>query len=473
MFLLPAFAWAQEQVILLTTSRNVGETLTMQVNRTRDDVTVDWGDGTAVSYPRTDAPLTTISGTLKGQTVTLRGTSALNTLICEGGDLTAADVKGATGLRSLYLQNNKLATIDITALSSLTDLDLSGNQIATLALSESRNPKLENVNLAGNGMEKIGSNTSFVLRTATLQHLNVSGNSFKTVYTTQNVNLDALFCAGNQLSTLDVSRATKLSTLVCSDNSIARLTLPADGLTELQQLVCDNNAIASLDLTNSKSLSDLSCANNGMSSLVYPSLKLNSLSCGGNALTFRALPIARNQPDEGYFSYLPQADFDVTDKLTKSTKYDGYYLPVCPGYSSRNTATYILDLSDYRTDGSGRASVTFGAVSLEAGDNGEVTERELTAAKASDPDQDYTQTQGKMTFLKEFPRVRVLLTHADYPGLVIRSSVFVVGEENLVSISTPVANTLDASAPAYDLQGRQVRTPRRGIYIQNGKKILF
>lgn len=473
MLLLPALGWAQDQEILLTTSRNVGETLTLQVNRTRDAVTVDWGDGSAVSYPRTEGVLTTISGTLKGQTVILRGTSALNTLICEGGDLTAADVKGAKGLRSLYLQNNKLTAIDVTGLSNLTDLDLSGNQIATLALSESKNPKLENVNLAGNGLEKIGSNAVFVLRTATLQHLNVSGNKFKTVYTTQNPNLDALFCAGNQLSTLDVSRATKLSTIVCSDNSIARITLPADGLTELRQLVCDNNAIASLDLTNSKNLTDLSCAGNGMGTLMYPSLKLNSLSCGGNALTFRALPIARNQPDEGYFQYLPQAEFDVTDKLTKSTKYDGYYLPVCPGYSSRNTATYILDLSDYRTDGSGRASVTFNAVSIEPDGQGGELERVLTAAKASDPEQDYTQTQGKMTFLKEFKRVRVLLTHSDYPDLTLRSTAFVVGEENIVAIRTPQTSQFDTTKPTYDLQGRQVSTPKRGIYIQNGKKILF
>lgn len=468
--LVPSLTWAQDQEVRLTTSRATGQTLTMQVNRTLDGVTVDWGDGTPVDYPRTESALTTISGTLKGQTVVLRGSASLNTLICENADLTEAEVKNAKSLRSLYLQNNKLTNIDLTTLASLTDLDLSGNQITTLSLSESKNPKLENVNLSGNGMEKIGSNTSFVFRSGTLQHLNVSGNKFKTVYTTQNVNLDALFCASNQLTVLDVSRATKLSTIVCSDNAITRMTLPADGLPELCQLVCDNNAIASLDLSASKNLADLSVANNGMSSLLFPSLKFNSFSCGGNSLTFRALPIARNQPDEGYFFYLPQADFDVRDKLTKSTKYEGgYYLPVCPGYSSRNNADYILDLSELRTDGSGRASVNFAAVSIDA----DGTEHELTPAKAADPNQDYTQTQGKLTFLKGYPRVCVQLTHSDYPELVIRSKVFAVGEDNLVAVQTPELNTLDATLPSYDLQGRRVREPKQGIYIQNGKKVLF
>jgi len=30
----------------------------------------------------------------------------------------------------------------------------------------------------------------------------------------------------------------------------------------------------------------------------------------------------------------------------------------------------------------------------------------------------------------------------------------------------------DADAPFYDLQGRRVSHPRKGIYIQNGKKII-
>ena len=468
LLLAPSLLWAQDQEVKLTTSRAAGQTLTMQVNRTRDGVTVDWGDGNAVSYPRTDDVLCTITGTVKGADIVLRGGSALNTLICEGGDITAATLSGAKEMRSLYLQNNKLTSIDLTSLSKLVDLDLSGNQITTLALSESKNPLLENVNLANNGMEKIGSSTAFSCRTAALQHVNVSGNKFKNVYTTANPNLDALFCAGNQIEKLDVSRSPLISALVCNDNAITRITLPASGLEELQQMVCDNNAIASLDLSASKKLVDLSCSNNGMSSLLYPSLKLNSFACGGNALTFRALPSAANQPAEGYFSYLPQADLDVTSLLTKSTTYDGYYLPQCPDYASRNTTQYILDMSEYRNDASGRALVTFAAVEV-VGD----AERELTVARAADPNQDYTQTQGRFTFLKPFGRVRVLMTHKDYPGLTIRTSTFVIGEENITSIDAMELQPATQVGTAFDLQGRQVRNPQRGIYIQHGKKVLF
>lgn len=469
LILFPAFLWAQDQEVRLTTSRAAGQTLTMQVNRVRDGVTVDWGDGNAVTYPRTDDVLCTITGTVKGENIVLRGGYALNTLICEGGDITAAVVSGATELRSLYLQNNKLTSIDLTSLSKLVDLDLSGNQITALAISESKNPLLENVNLANNGMEKIGSSTAFSCRTAALQHINVNGNKFKNIYTTANANLDALFCAGNQVERLDISRSPNISALVCNDNAITRITLPTDGLVELQQLVCDNNQIAALDLSASKKLVDLSCSNNGMSSLLYPSIKLNSLSCGGNALTFRALPSAANKPDEGYLSYLPQADFDVTSLLTKSTTYDGYYLPQCPDYASRNTAEYILDLNEYRTDASGRASVNFAAVEVMS----DGTERTLTAARAADPNQDYTQTQGRFTFLKPFGKVRVLMTHTGYPELTIRTSIFVIGEENITSIDALELEPAMQNGTTYDLQGRRVRQAQHGIYIQNGKKILF
>ena len=117
LLLAPSLLWAQDQEVKLTTSRAAGQTLTMQVNRTRDGVTVDWGDGNAVSYPRTDDVLCTITGTVKGADIVLRGGSALNTLICEGGDITAATLSGAKEMRSLYLQNNKLTSIDLTSLA--------------------------------------------------------------------------------------------------------------------------------------------------------------------------------------------------------------------------------------------------------------------------------------------------------------------------------------------------------------------
>lgn len=47
--------------------------------------------------------------------------------------------------------------------------------------------------------------------------------------------------------------------------------------------------------------------------------------------------------------------------------------------------------------------------------------------------------------------------------------VFVMDEETAIDVVNPEMN----NSPVYNLQGIQVKAPQRGIYIQNGKKIMF
>lgn len=469
----PCGLWAQ-QTVTLTTSK-VGESLTLLVNRTTADITVDWGDGVAQSYSRTDSPWTTITGTAKGATIVVSGSDKFNTLDCSGCGLTAIDLSGATGMQSLFAQNNELTTIDITKLSSLTDIDLSGNQLASLAISEGKNPLLENVNLSGNGMTKQGTSTQFTLRATNLQHVNISGNSFKTAYFTSNPKLDGLQCAGNQFTRLDLSRDTLLSTLVCNDNALTRITTNSTtGLPCLQQIIFDNNSVETLDLSKSTSLYDISCSNNGLTTLSYPSQKLGSMNCGGNALTFAALPVTKNKPDDGRFAYTPQADVDISSLLTAGTNGDasGYYFVQCPSYKDRVTASYQLDLSAQKKDAAGRATVVF---TWYQRDNG--TPVALEKASATAKDKDYTENSGKFCFLNQYSLIYAELTHADYPDLVLKTTpAFAIGQDKIIvdgihSVTDDItADTQDSTI--YDLQGRRVeKVAKGGIYIVGGKKV--
>ena len=45
-------------------------------------------------------------------------------------------------------------------------------------------------------------------------------------------------------------------------------------------------------------------------------------------------------------------------------------------------------------------------------------------------------------------------------------------EEDLSGIKTPVVSHEEENAPYYDLQGRKVEHPSKGIYIHGGKKVL-
>ena len=363
-----------------------------------------------------------------------------------------------------------MTTLDVTRLSKLTDIDVSGNQISALTLSEAKNPLLENVNLANNGMQRLNNGGNFIIRTASLQHINVSGNNFMGIYVTSNVNLDALQCAGNKFTRLDLSRVGSLTTLVANDNKLSSVTMAfSTGLPELRQLILDNNELATLDVRLSSHLYDLSVSNNNMSNLVIPSIKLGSMNCGGNALSFRSLPVSRFQPATGYFAYTPQADLDVTSRLKKADNGAYYVEQNVDGYSAQNNTKYILDLTDYRKDSSGANTVNFTFFSED--ESGNIAE--LEKASAAKRTLDYTASSGKFTFMTPKKKVYAVLTQRDYPDLNIKTTVFAVGKDQTTGVAT-IQTATDASAVIYDLQGRRVATPEKGtLYIINGKKVLY
>lgn len=462
-------AFAQDQTITFSTDKAVGETLILQVNRMSQPVLVDWGDGKTIEYQAGEEFLTTLKGQVAGSVLKITGTRSLTTFVCDDAGVTLLNVSKAPYLRSLYCKNNKLTTIDVSALRKLVDLDLANNQLETLTLKESNLPLLENINLANNKLSRIGTNTAFVFRSNTLQHVNVSGNQFTRVYTTSNPNLDALYCSDNQLKTLDLSKNTQLSTIVCSDNQLTSVGLPATGgLPVLQQFLADNNAIASLDLAASTQLADLHVTNNNMSSLGIPRKKLLSMGCGGNALAFRSLPSSANKPAASNFIYTPQADCDILSLLKYSSEYNGYYLPVCPDWNNRNEDTYVLDMSTYRLNGANRATVSFACFSIDAEGN----KTRLVEASSSDRDKDYALGTGIFAFFNPFKKVVIEMSEPSYPDLVIRTMPFAVGEDMISSISTAIVRQ-QSEGTLYDLQGRRVTELRSGLFIHEGKKVII
>ena len=122
----PAMA---DDVVKITTNKQAGETVTLQVNQLGSGSTVDWGNG-PVEITATDEDQLTLTGELAGSTITISSTSKLRTLICDGIGATAIDLTGAPNLMSLYCQNNAIASLDLSACSVLTDLNCENNVLS-------------------------------------------------------------------------------------------------------------------------------------------------------------------------------------------------------------------------------------------------------------------------------------------------------------------------------------------------------
>ncbi len=497
-------ALAQDQTIKLTTAKAVGETLTLQVNQVKGGVTVDWGDGNAVSYTKTSDDLLTLSGTLKGSTVTITAGKRLNTLVCSGNELTALDLSQATELLSLYCQNNQLTTLDLTGLTQLADLNCSNNQLTKLVLTEKGQPALQNIDVSNNQLKTnttSANSSTFVLRLSDLQHLDISNNQFGVMNLTSNKLLDVLSCANNALTNkLNLAMNDSIAVVMAQNNQLQTCTLPTNGATRLRKILVDANKLSTLDLEKSLDLHTLTCTDNELWQINLPAATtLDIMECGGNKLSFSSLPTAAHKP--AHMSYTPQDEnLDITAYLQSDDK--GYYVQQCPEWASRLKSDYQLNLHDFALDPDGKRTITI----TWFGRAGESEIHEMTKASASNTSGDVfattsNTTYGTYSFMNPFDEAYCTLTCTTYPELKYKSTSFrvkgkndgiaqVAGSSSALQVEARLGmivltSASDTATAVYSAAGKlvwkgtvyagtpvQVQLPA-GVYVAGGKKVVL
>ena len=460
-------ASAEEQTVVLTTSQPEGQTITLLVNATRAGVTVDWGDGTPQAYTSTtNGGVLEISGTLKGANVTVKAAKGWKMLAATDAGLTAVDLSKATELRSLYLQNNALTSVNVANMPELRDLNLANNQLTAVTLNSSKNPRIESLDLSNNPIAA----TSFIYGQANLRYLNLSGMDYTSLTLTKDVNLDALLVANNALKTLTLTATKDISLIDVRGNKLEKMTMPTDGLPQLQQLLADDNYLEDLDISASTDINTLTVARNEISKVTLPSKsKLQVYDCSENALTFSSLPRKTYVPSV-YFDYSDQAPFDISALGLTEGSWGSKYLPwlkMNPDYASRGDAQYQLDMSAH-VAGSGSSSVQFEIVSVTP-----EGEKVLEKASATNKTLDYSFVSGKITVLKEFPNLYIRMTDSGYPDLTVATTHFAVIDPTADGIEEVTVDDNSADdTTVYDLQGRRTQSTAKGIYIVGSKKVI-
>ena len=460
-------ASAEEQTVVLTTSQPEGQTITLLVNATRAGVTVDWGDGTPQAYTSTtNGGVLEISGTLKGANVTVKAAKGWKMLAATDAGLTAVDLSKATELRSLYLQNNALTSVNVANMPELRDLNLANNQLTAVTLNSSKNPLIETLDLSNNPIAA----TSFIYGQANLRYLNLSGMDYTSLTLTKDVNLDALLVANNALKTLTLTTTKDISLIDVRGNKLEKMTMPTDGLPQLQQLLADDNYLEDLDISASTDINTLTVARNEISKVTLPSKsKLQVYDCSENALTFSSLPRKTYVPSV-YFDYSDQDPFDISALGLTEGSWGSKYLPwlkMNPDYASRGDAQYQLDMSAH-VAGSGSSSVQFEIVSVTP-----EGEKVLEKASATNKTLDYSFVSGKITVLKEFPNLYIRMTDSGYPDLTVATTHFAVIDPTADGIEEVTVDDNSADdTTVYDLQGRRTQSTAKGIYIVGSKKVI-
>ena len=263
---LPAYGQVGSGIITMTTAKNVGEELSLDI-RADGDITIEGVKGKAQKG---------YSGyTIINQQIVIRGN--ITALDCSWNRLTALDVLGCPTLKTLDCSENGLTNLNVSGCTSLTELNCRDNQ-------------LTNLNVSG-----CTSLTELICYKNKLTALDVSGCTALTkLYCCENqlITLDVsgctllteLICYKNKLTALDVSGCTALTTLNCHSNQLT--ALDASGCTELTSLCCSWNQLTSLNVLSCTELTKLECSNNRLTSLdVSGCTELTELYCNNNQLT--------------------------------------------------------------------------------------------------------------------------------------------------------------------------------------------
>lgn len=465
--MLPLSGMADWQMVKITTQKAEGTPLTLLVNSSKSGVKVNWGDGVSTPYTEIKDGVIEVSGTVKGEEITLGSERDITLLAADNCGITSIDVSGAPKLQSLYLQNNELTSINIGSLAELRDLNIANNHITTISLTSARFPNIETLDLSNNDF----TTTTYNYGTENLQHLALASNSYKSVSLSKSPNLRSLSVKDNALTSLDLSKQQAISMLVAANNALEKLTLP-DSAYALQQIDISNNAIETpLNLYYSRKLNALNVAHNQLYSLTLSTTaRYQTFDCSDNALPISALPRKAGIPTVEA-NYLPQRDYDVCHlKGMAEGIWLTHYLPyaiMSPGYDNRKDEAYIVDMSELRS-ASALNSVVF--TFYEVKEDG--TETPLTLAGASNKTGDYTLNSGQVTFQRTLEKAYMTMTDPDYPGLTFRTIPFAVIDPTAEGIDQTTATDAQ-SAAIYNLQGMQVQQPQKGLYIIRGQKKLI
>ena len=352
--------------------------------------------------------------------------AALEELYCHNNQLTSLDVSNNPLLERLSCYSNKLTTLDVSHNPKLKYLSCYYNLLTSLDVSQ--NPELEALNCY-----EMPLGTLDVTKNPALQSLICTGIQLTTLDLSQNPELNYLSCDGNELTTLDLTHNPKLNFLRCGGNKLTVLDVSKNPV--LETIECYRNQLTALDVTQNPELKELECNENQIAALdVTKNTKLESMNCGGNAI--ETLDLSQNTALKTlscWGNLLTALDLSKNSALTDLA---------CHQNSIKGAAmdALIESLPTITDQFLGNWHVIF-----SEGEQNVITITQVEAAKAKGWTPMYFENYWKPyagsdpSAIKEIEKVQCSMFNGQW----------------------------------FDLQGRKVTAPtRKGIYIQNGKKVM-
>ena len=359
----------------------------------------------------------------------------LEELTIRGSQLTTLNLSNFTSLQTIYMYSNPiLSSVDISGCTALTRGEITNNDMLT-SLDVSKNTALTRLNCYNNQLTSLD-----VSKNTALTSLNCSNNLLTSLDVSKNTALTELSCHDNQLTALDVSKNTALTELSCHDNQLTALDVSKN--TALTELSCHDNQLTALDVSKNTALTSLNCSNNLLTSLdVSKNTALTSLNCSNNLLT--SLDVSKSTA----LRVLSCED----NKLTSLDL-------------SKNTNLYGLDCYQNQIKGAAMDALV---TSLPMRENG--YEGGLYIIYFENEGNVMTTEQVAAAKAKNWSVYHCIRDELGYENWEAYAGSDPTAIENIESGTSASKNGRDIY---FDLSGRRVMTPTKGVYVKNGKKVV-
>ena len=218
----------------LNCSQNQLTTLDVSNNTALTDLRCDENQLTTLDVSNNTALTDLRCGDNQLTTLDVSNNTVLKELYCYANPLTSLDVSNNTVLKELFCSNNQLTALDVSKNKTLTRLSCHSNQLTTLDVSN--NTALTELFCLNNQLTALD-----VSKNTALRSLSCYENPLTALDVSKNTLLIQLYCSSNQLTALDVSKNTALITLSCHSNQLT--TLDVSKNMSLKEVRCYGNQI--------------------------------------------------------------------------------------------------------------------------------------------------------------------------------------------------------------------------------------
>jgi len=382
----------------LTTTKNVGETIGLDLRAAAEDQADVWIDLNNNGKKDSGEDNVTFGDwanyTLEAQTVTIYG--KVTCLNCSKNSLTALDVSHNAALQELYCYQNSLTKLDVTKNTALTSLDCNTNSLT--ALDVPNNTALEKLYCYGNQIKEAEMGTlvsSLVDRSsfttagefrvyssavpnnvinktqvanAKAKKWNVldnEGNDYEgtegaytatsmILTTTKNIGeMIDLFIGAEEADQADVwidlnnNGAKEAGESITNFTGYVEYTIGSKTITiygKVTKLFCSTNALTNIDVTNNTTLQKLDCPDNLLKSIdLSKNTELFYLHCNNNLIT--ALDFSNNTKLENMWCYSNKIKEDAMGVMVNSMpnrqgKTEGKYMIAMEGIEDNEFTDY-------------------------------------------------------------------------------------------------------------------------------------